>query len=94
MEPLAHHITCETTEKILGYRYLVKMDAQVWTNYMCNELGCLSQGWKSHARTDTIEFISHKDKPKNRRATYVRAVCNIRPKKQKPIEQDSLQEGI
>ena len=31
--------------------------------------------------TDTNEFIFHKDKPKYRRATYVRAVCDIRPQK-------------
>ena len=48
---------------------------------MCNELGRLSQGYKSHARNDTIEFIFHKDKPKYRRATYVRYVCDIRPQK-------------
>ena len=46
VEPVAHHITCETTGKILGYRDLVKMDAPVWKNSMCNELGSLSQGWK------------------------------------------------
>ena len=41
-------------------------------------MGRLSQGWKEHAGTDTIEFIFHKDKPKDRRATYVRDVCDIR----------------
>ena len=77
VEPTAHHITYETTGKILGYRYLVKMDAPVCTDSMCNELGRLSQGWKAHAGTDTINYISHKDKPKEIRETYVRAVCNI-----------------
>ena len=48
---------------------------------MCNEVGHLYQGWKSHAGTDTLEFILHKYKPKDRRTTYVRAVCNIRPQK-------------
>ena len=38
-------------------------------------------GLEKHAGTDTIKFIFHKDKPKYRRATYVRAVCDIRPKK-------------
>ena len=95
MEPVSHHITCETTGKILGYRDLVKMDAPVWKNSMCNELGHISQVWKAYVGTDTIEFILHKDKPKDRRATYVRAVCNIRPPPQKiPTEKDSLQEGI
>ena len=79
VKPLAKHINCETTEKILGYRYLVKMDAPVWTNSMCNGIGHLSQGWKEHVGTDTIDFILHKYKPNDRRKTYVRAVCNIRP---------------
>ena len=77
VEPVANHITCETTGKILGSRYLVKMDAPVWKNYMCSKLGRLSQGWKSYVGTDTIEFIFHKEKPKYRRETYVRAVLNI-----------------
>ena len=46
LEPVAHHITCEITGKTLGYIDLVKMDAPVSTNSMCNELGSLSQGWK------------------------------------------------
>ena len=46
VEPLANHINCKTTETILGYRDLFNMDAPVWANSMCNELGRLSQGWK------------------------------------------------
>ena len=45
---------------------------------MCNKLDRLAQGWKSHVGTDTIKFILHKDKPKERRATYVRAMSYIR----------------
>ena len=81
MEPLVQRITCETTGKIQGYRDLVKIDRPVWKNSMCNELVRLSQCWKTYDGTDTIEFIYHKDKPKDIRATYLRAVCNIRPKK-------------
>ena len=57
------------------------MDAPVWTSSMYNKLGHLSQDWDKHAGTDTIDFVFRKDKPKYRRATYVRAVCNIRPHK-------------
>ena len=46
VEPVSHHITCETTGNFLGYRDLVKMDLPVWKNSMCNELGRLYQGWK------------------------------------------------
>ena len=48
---------------------------------MCNELGRLSQGWKSHAGTDTIKFVFRKYKPKDIRETYVRAVCDTQPQK-------------
>ena len=74
MEPVAYHITFETTGKILGYKDLVKIDVQVWKISMCNELFRLSQGWKSHAGIYSINFIFHQDKPKDRRETYVRAV--------------------
>ena len=79
VEPVAHHIACETTARILGYRDLVKIDSPVWTNLMCNELGRLSQGWKAHAGNDTIGSIFHKDKKNERREKYVAAVCDIRP---------------
>ena len=42
------------------------MGEPVWTNSMCNKLG------PKHAVTDTIDYIFHKEKPKVRRATYVR----------------------
>ena len=44
VEPLVKHINCETTGKILGYRYLVKVDVPVRTNSMCNKLGRIYQG--------------------------------------------------
>ena len=34
-------------------------------------------GLEKHAVTDTIYFIFHKYKPKNRRVSYVKAVCDI-----------------
>ena len=46
VESLANHINCETSGKLLGYRYLVEMNSPVWTNSICNKLGCLYQGWK------------------------------------------------
>ena len=41
VELVAHHITCETTRKILGYRDLVKRDPPVWTYSVCNDFGRL-----------------------------------------------------
>ena len=67
--------------KILRYRDLVKIDAPVWTNSICNKLGRLYQRWKTHAGTDTIEFIFYKDKPKDKNATYSRSVYDNIPHK-------------
>ena len=53
------------------------MDEPVWKNSMCNELGHLSQGWKKHTGNDKIYLILQKEKPKYRRITYVRSVCDI-----------------
>ena len=81
VEPVAHHITCETTGKIQEYKDIVERDPPVWKNSMYNELGRMFQGWKAHDGTDTIEFIFHKEKPRDRRAKYVRYVCDILPQK-------------
>ena len=34
-------------------------------------------GLQKNEGTDIIDLIFHKEKPKDRRKTYVRAVCNI-----------------
>ena len=57
------------------------MDLPVCTNSMGNDIGRLSQGQTAHEGTDTIEFILHKEKPKDIKETYVRAVCDIQPPK-------------
>ena len=44
--------------------------------------------------TNTIKCVFHKEKSKDIRATYVRAVCDIQPQKQIPKEQDSQEEVI
>ena len=41
VEQMVNHIHCETKGKLFGYRDLVKKYAPVWTNSMCNELGCV-----------------------------------------------------
>ena len=41
----------------------------------------MSQVWETHAGTDTLELILHKEKPKYISSTYVQAVCDIWPQK-------------
>ena len=77
VKPLENHTNKKTTGEILGYRELVNMYAPVCNNCRCNKIGRLSQGWgKMQELTQYSSF-----QKKYRRATYLRAVCDIRPKK-------------
>jgi hypothetical protein len=81
--PRANHVICEETGKVLQYRALRQgKDKTVWTNGFCNELGRLSQGWNDKKGTNTIFFIERGEIPQGRKATYVKAVCDIRPHKE------------
>ena len=49
-------------------------------------------GMKKHTGNDKIYLILQKEKPKYRRITYVRSVCDIITQKKKLVEQEYLQE--
>eukprot|EP00978_Attheya_sp_CCMP212_P005973 scaffold13447_cov59-Attheya_sp.AAC.6 len=49
---------------------------------MYNELGRRAQGWGKNKGTDTMFFIERGQIPQGRKATYVKAVCDIRPPKE------------
>jgi len=66
----------------LKYKQLIKTkDRAVWEQGMCNELGRLSQGYKTIKGKNTIFFIAKSKVPKGKRVTYARIVCAIRPQK-------------
>ena len=60
-------------------------DREIWTKSLSNEWGRLAQGNDSgvHA-TDTIDFISKEEVPKNRDITYAMFVLDYRPLKSEP----------
>ena len=66
----------------LKYEELIKgPQREVWERGMCNELGRLAQGFENVEGRNTIFFI-HKSKiPRNKKVTYGRIVCAIRPQK-------------
>eukprot|EP00957_Ditylum_brightwellii_P118775 9058445-Ditylum_brightwellii.AAC.1 len=55
---------------------------------MCNELGCLAQGYKQHiAGTNTVFFMTKQgihNIPTDRTVTYARIVTDYRPQKKDP----------
>jgi hypothetical protein len=58
-------------------------DSAAWIQACANEIGRLTQGNLPHTKsgTDTMLFISHKDLPSHKKATYLRIVAKIREEK-------------
>jgi hypothetical protein len=55
---------------------------QQWQESAANEFGRLAQGIKGRVEyTDAIDFIHFHEKPKDKKATYGRVVCTVRPQK-------------
>ena len=78
-----------TTSELLEYRYLIRNPhyRETWSGAFGKEVGRLAQGLPGVVEgTDTIEFITREDVPRNRikDCTYVTIVCNERPEKADP----------
>ena len=68
--------------KKLSLDQLMKRD-RIWTVSLSNELGRVMQGVGGRIKgTDTMEFISKNDIPKNKKVTYANFVCDLRPLKE------------
>jgi len=66
----------------LKYKDLLQSeDKHLWSRGMCNELGRLSQGYHNIAGNNTLYFIHKSKVPSNKRVTYARIVCSLRPQK-------------
>jgi len=95
----AHHFASsvqdEDTGQILEYDQLLKHPKYktAWNISAANEFGRLAQGIGGRLTgTDTIHFIQRQDLPRNKKATYGRFVCDLRPQK-KETERTRLTVG-
>ena len=59
------------------------VEKDTWTNSFANELGRLSQGYKTNniQGTNTLHFIPWNELPENKIPTYARICCDYRPHK-------------
>lgn len=83
-QPQANAVLDPDTGNYLEYNQLIKHDKMQtdWWTASANEFGRLMQGVGGRLPgTDTLFFIHRKEVPKDRRATYARFVCQIRPQK-------------
>jgi len=82
--PVTHQFLTDIVNppSLLKYKQLITTeDKDIWELGMCNELGRLSQGYKSVKGRNTIFFIDKAKVPKGKKVTYARIVCAIRPQK-------------
>lgn len=80
----AHAVTEDATGRQMEYRELIRnpVTREAWTHSSANEFGRLAQGLKRGIQgTDTIRFIRKAQVPPDRKPTYARFVCDIRPQK-------------
>ena len=82
----ANAITDPNTGKQLEYKQLINHPdnelRRTWQRSSANEFGRLAQGVGGRIDgTDTIKFLHHHEMPTNRRPTYARFICEIRPQK-------------
>ena len=83
--PTINHIYDVQGKKQTVHNLLASDQKVRWTRALSNEFGRLAQG-NIHgvAHTDTIDFISKSDVPKNKKVTYATFVCDHRPLKSEP----------
>eukprot|EP00957_Ditylum_brightwellii_P009149 692015-Ditylum_brightwellii.AAC.1 len=82
---LANAVIDEETGRSLEYRHLIKDSKyqKVWVTLCANEFGRLAQGVGKRMPngTSTIKFITKNQVPDNKKPTYARFVCDVRPQK-------------
>jgi hypothetical protein len=83
-QPLMNAVVDPITGANLEFPQLINgPDSEEWWKSSANEFGRLAQGVMPHMPngTNTMRFIKHTDMPADRKATYVRIVCDERPLK-------------
>ena len=75
------------TNKISGvaqeYRYLIKvLEKKNWEISFANELGQLAQGTRGVNGKNTVILIIKDQVPKDKKVTYGKIVCEVKPKKE------------
>ena len=76
---VTHQISGVTQE----YRHLIKgTERKIWEISFANELGQLSKGIREVKGTSTVMLIPKSKVPKEKKVTYGKIVCEIKPEKE------------
>ena len=65
------------------YRHLIKgPERKIWERSFANELGQLAQGIRGVKGTNTVMLIPKSKAPKDKKVTYGKIVCEMKPEKE------------
>ena len=77
---VTHHISGVDQE----YRHLIKgPERKMWERSFANKLGQLAQGIREVKGTNTVIFIPKSKVPKDKKVTYGKIVCDMKPEKER-----------
>ena len=64
------------------YRHMIRgPERKIWEIYFANELGQLAQGIREVKETNRVMFIPKSKVPKDKKVTYGKIVCEVKPEK-------------
>ena len=79
----ANSVTHQIYRVVQEYRYLIKGPVRkIWERSFENELGQLSQGIREVKGENTVVFIPKSKVPKDKKVTYGKTVCKMKPEKE------------
>ena len=76
-------VTHQTSGVAQEYRHLIKVpDRKIWERSFAKKLGQLDQGIREVKGTNTVIFIPKSKVLKDKKVTYVKIVCKVKPEKE------------
>ena len=80
--PKANSVTHKISGVAQEYRHLIKVpERKIWEKYFANKLGQLAQGIREVKGTNTVMFITKFKVPEEKKVTYGKIVCEVKPEK-------------
>ena len=78
----ANSVTHQISGVAQEYRHLIKgPESKIWERSFAKTLGQLSQDIRGVKETNTVMFVPKSQVPKDKKLTYGKMVCEVKPEK-------------
>ena len=79
----ANSVTHQVSGVAQEYRHLIKgPERKIWERSFAKELGQLAQGIREVKGKNMVMFVPKSKVPKNKKVTYGKIVCKLKPEKE------------